>query len=565
MALANTSDEQVDWNDPASEDVDWNSSPKSDYAWHAAPARDPTEGMSTMDKVMAGAGKAQVDAWRGIKQLFGADNQDEIDEAAKNDAPLMRTGAGLAGYGGGVVADAVIPAGLAGNAARAAGLTRTAGALGELANPSTFGAAAAAGAAQGAIQPVATGDSRGWNALSGAAAGGVGQGLARGASALVAAGSDALSTAGNKAAEALVNAGVPLDAAQRTGSILLQRAKAMLSDNPLTAGAQKDFEDMQSRAFTKAALATIGAKADAATPEVMAGTMKRLGAVYDDISSRVNIPYDTVEAKLADIENQSRLTLDDQQFGKVQRNLNDILQKASQNGGVIDGAQFANIKHTLDKISGSADTDVGEVARDIRETLHDGLLQSAAASGNQADVTALKTANQQWGNMRKIEGAIAKDGSGQIRPASLANTMYQKGNRYISIYGRGDTSLADLADAGNALLPNKTPNSGTPSRILAQIAAPAALGAGIEGIREGNWQGAAKGAVAGVAIPYAAQYALNSQGQVAGRAMNAAAALGSRTNLPQLAGGTLQKSPWATLLGLEAGLDKSKKGQSATQ
>ena len=279
--------------------------------------------------------------------------------------------------------------------------------------------------------------------------------------------------------------------------------------------------------------------------------------MYDDVANRTNIDYDLLEPKLADIENQARLTLDDQQFGKIQRNLNDILQKSSMNGGKLNGAQFSNIKQTLDTLSGGADSDVGEVARDIRQALHQGLTDSATAAGNEADVAKLKLANQQWGNMRKIEGAISKDGEGQIKPAALANTMYQKGNRYVSIYGQGDRSLVDLADAGNALLPNRTPNSGTPSRLIAQFAVPAAIGAGVEGVREGDWQGAAKGAAAGLVIPKLAQSALNSQGQIGMRTMNALGAAGSRTALPELAGGALQKSPWATLLGAEAALDKS--------
>jgi hypothetical protein len=506
----------------------------------------PTEGMSNYDLAMAGAGKAVVDLGRGVKQILQVPGaQAQIDEAAKYDRPLMKTGAGLVGDIGGNVAMAVLPAGVAAEGAGALGMGRTAAALSGIANPSTLGAAAASGAAQGALAPVETGGSRTLNTIVGGALGPLGTVMARGVSAIAA----PVAEAAGKAVQALTDAGVPLDAAQRTGSILLQRAKAMLSDNPLTAGAQADFQQMQSKAFTRAALSTIGETANAATPDVMSRAMSRMGSTYDDVASRTKIPYDIIEPKLADIENQARLTLNDSQYGVVQRNLNDIIQKASQNGGSIDGPQFSNIKKTMDSLSSGADSDVGEVARDIRQTMHQGLLDSATAAGNTADVQLLQKTNQQWGNMRKIEGAISKDGEGQISPAKLANVMYQKANRYTSVYGKGDTSLADLADAGNNLLPNRTPNSGTPARLMAQFAVPAAIGAGVEGAREGNWTGAAKGAAAGVILPKIIQSGLNSQGAF-GALTRGIGTLGKESISPAVLGpGAIQHIPLSSLLG----------------
>jgi len=46
-----------------------------------APKYDPTEGMSTSEKFLAGVGKAMTDAGRGVGQMVGLVSQDEIDEA----------------------------------------------------------------------------------------------------------------------------------------------------------------------------------------------------------------------------------------------------------------------------------------------------------------------------------------------------------------------------------------------------------------------------------------------------------------------------------------------------
>lgn len=560
MAAVSTS-EDVDWND---EDVDWNAK---------NPPMSPTQGMSNLDLAAAGAGKAQLDAWRGIRQLvynpfpgitIGSNPQSEIDEAQKLDKPLMQTPAGLAGYAGGTIADAVIPAGLAGDAARAAGLTRTGETLNAIANPSNLRSAAISGGLQGATQPVTGDDSRLWNIASGAGSGSVGQGLAKGASALVSAAADPLSQAGNKAAQALIDAGVPLDAAQRTGSVLLQRAKAMLSDNPLTAGAQKYFQSEQNKSMTKAFLQTVGASGNDASPSVMGAASSKLSNTYDDLFSRLNLPYDKVEAPLSDLLNQARIPLDDQQFAKLSRVSDDILNKASTNDGVISGEQWQNVKKTLDGISSSSDTDVAGYARDMRQTLHDGLMQHAIDTGNTADAALLKQTNQQWRNMKNIEGAITPmgDGTYQIPPSKVASVMGQKANRATSVYGRGDTALSNLADAGTSVLGEKTNQSGTIPRAMAQLGIAGAVGAG-EGLYSGDWKRGAEYAAGAYAIPKVLQMGLNAQGQIGQRAMSGLGALGASTDLPTLAGGVLQKSPWASLLAAESATDRAKKEKAA--
>jgi len=506
-----------------------------------------TDGMSNYDLAMAGAGKSIVDMYHGARQILGRPGaQNDADEAARLDKDLMKTGAGMTGYIGGSLASAVLPVGLAGKAAQAAGLTKTGLALTSLANPATYAAGAASGAIQGALNPTETGDSRAINTAVGGALGAGGQLLAKGAGALGGKAVNALGDSANRAVKALSDAGVPLDAAQRTGAILWQRAKAMLSDNPLTAGAQSDFQSMQQKAVNKAFLATTGETANAATPDVMGRLKTRLGNTYDDIADRTNVHYDHVEQPLSDIMNNARLRLNDSQFGTVQRNVDDILNKASQNGGVISGDQFKNVKMTLDKLSGGADSDIGEVARDVRQAMNDGLLKSAQQSGNTADVDLLKKTNQQWRNMRTIEGAIDKQGSGDISPARLSTIMSQKANRAVSIYGQGDTSLSDLAKASNELITNHMPNSGTAARIASLGTLPA-IGAGIGAVREGDWQGAAIGAGAGVVLPKIAQKMLNSQGSKT--AMNVLGSLSEPSRMSLWPGSVLQHLPLSAVLG----------------
>lgn len=100
------------------------------------PAYDPTADMSTTQKVLAGVGKAFTDIGRGAGQLVGLTDQSAIDEAKRLDQPLMKTGAGATGN-------------LLGNVAIAAPAAFIPGA-------NTLAGAGLAGAAYGALQPVAS-------------------------------------------------------------------------------------------------------------------------------------------------------------------------------------------------------------------------------------------------------------------------------------------------------------------------------------------------------------------------------------------------------------------------
>lgn len=123
----------------------------------------PTNGMSALEKGFAGAGKFVADSARGVGQMMGLVDEQDVAEARKRDAPLMETTAGKVGNIAGGIA-AFVPTALIPGAN-----TITGGAL--------------SGAAFGAMQPTVEGESRGMNtAISGAlGAGGqaIGNQLAR--------------------------------------------------------------------------------------------------------------------------------------------------------------------------------------------------------------------------------------------------------------------------------------------------------------------------------------------------------------------------------------------------
>ena len=416
------------------------------------------------------------------KEVAGK-RQEEILAQREANKEILGTGAGLTGNVTGELAQSLLLPG------------------------GTIAKTAMTGAVMGAIQPTLEDENRAFNTLAGGTTGALGQAgvnaIGRIAQPIV----KQLTPVGEKAVQILKDAGVPLDAAQATGSKVLERAKAFLYDNPITAGAQASFANAQKSAYNKAIAKTFGEDAEHITPEVITAAKDRIGNVYDDVATRVNIGIDKqFKNALNELNDDAMHTLKDSEHQIIQKNIDDILSKAEQNSGYLDAAQYKNLKKRLDRLSGSKDVDVAGYARDLRDLLNKGLSDSAEFYGNKADVALLKQANKEWGNMRKVED-VADFSTGEISPSKLYNSLKTKGKRY-SFYAE-DPQLANLAAAGKNVLPEKLPNSGTTARILNAAALPAALGVG-EALREGDIYGAGKGIAVGVVAPKLIQKALNN-------------------------------------------------------
>lgn len=136
---------------------------------------DPTQGMSTIDKLRAGVGKSIVDTGRGIGQLFGAVSNEDVKEARKLDKALMDTTAGTIGNIGGNIGMALLPGGALKGLSKVASAvkapvvaTALSNAGGTLLAPKSVGSALAVGGAMGALQPsTSTGEAFGNMALGG--------------------------------------------------------------------------------------------------------------------------------------------------------------------------------------------------------------------------------------------------------------------------------------------------------------------------------------------------------------------------------------------------------------
>lgn len=170
-----------------------------------------TESMTRGDKLLSGIGRGFVSVGSGIQQAgagignyLGAVDDSTMERinrrvtrAQDDDAALLGAGLGMTGNIIGNIAATIpafmLPGGVAGsasgmaantaNAARAAQLAKlaaTAGKVSRVVNPTTYKGAAAVGATLGALAPVAEGDDRLVNVVTGAAGGAAGRAVAGG-------------------------------------------------------------------------------------------------------------------------------------------------------------------------------------------------------------------------------------------------------------------------------------------------------------------------------------------------------------------------------------------------
>jgi hypothetical protein len=501
-------------------------------------------GSSGYDNFMAGAGKSVMDMGRGLGQLVGLHSREEQDAVNARDAELMGSGAGLAGNISGTIATTLIPGGMLGK------VGGTVGKVGQaITNPQSIRAAAAVGAGLGALQPVGTEQSRTQNILLGGLTGGATQGVVQGIGRIAQPIKKALSSVDEKAVATLEAAGVPLDAAQRSGSQRAMQVKRFLGDNPFTAGGQTKQVEKTAAGFTRAALKEIGESADTADEEVLGQAATRIGKAFDDIANRTDIKADNqLLDDLVDISKSAPAELESAQAQVIINQVDEVMSKAA--GGSINGQAYQSIKSTLDRISGGPNQQVGFWARALRERLDEALQRSAQG----ADYAALKTARKQYGALQGIISAVNPDGN--VSPAKLYNATNVKafGQKKAMATGIRQTQLQKLAKAGKRIIPERMPNSGTTPRALLQSVLPALAGGAYGASQDGGLGDVAKYAALGAGAPYLAQRAMNSpafsQYLTQGLGGGARAAL---VGGPQTSAGLIaRQAPLAGLLALQA-------------
>lgn len=316
-----------------------------------------------------------------------------------------------------------------------------------------------------------------------------------------------MDAARKKIVDALKKEGIDLTAGQETGSKALRYAESELGG-----GKAAQIMEQQGEQFTSAALKKAGISASRATPDVVNDAFETLGKQFDDLASKSAVPFDK------NLQDGLLSAVDDYQANAAsvapaaERYMNRAAELASQNGGVLSGEAYKNLRSEIGKaIRKSSDGDLKGTLREMQDVLDDAVERNLSG----ALLDQWKDVRGKYRNLMVIEKAATGAGDnaaqGLISPSQLRNATVQAQGRRNYARGKGD--FADLARAGEATM-KPLPDSGTASRTAVRslgTGIPAVLGGILGGgASGGNPMGQIVGALLGAGAPYAAGRAILS-------------------------------------------------------
>lgn len=275
-----------------------------------------------------------------------------------------------------------------------------------------------------------------------------------------------------------------LTAGQRTGNKALQYAESILGDAPMAGQGASRIQQEGQRQFTRAAAARAdetGRLADAG-PEALRQNYQRHDQNFRDLSARNTLHVDQQFGR--DITRVAQEYIDTVGTVRgggwnpgVQRQMQNIVETAQANGGVLPGNTYQAIRSKAGKnakaIAGR-DPDAAEAYRGIRNALDDAMERSMSP----ADAALWRQTRREYGAQKDLAKSVSRAGEasaeGQVVPANLRNTIAAN-NR--DAYSRGQGPFHDLARAGSAVMA-PLPNSGTGQRTAIHGLASGALASG---------------------------------------------------------------------------------------
>jgi hypothetical protein len=413
---------------------------------------DPTEGMSTTDRALAGAGKAFADAGRGVGQMLGLVSQADIDEAKRLDAPLMKTTAGSLGNIGGSMAmlapTAMIP------------------------GANTMAGAATIGALQGALLTPGDLSERGKAAGFGAAGGAAGAGLSR-----LMAGAAPAGVSPN--VRTLADEGISLTPGQNAGGWLKgfeDKATSMpIVGNIINNARMRGIEDFNQAAIRRATLPGMNVQGvgNAAVQDVRQG----LGQAYDELLPNLGFRSDAKFIDdLANIRDMAELLpkksgMHGKEINQFEEILNKQLTKRMTPQGNMSGETLKVAESEIGRLAKGYRSDPSFDNRQLGDALSElqNIIRQNLTRNNPDQADALKNINSAYANFKRIQRAASGVGAedGVFTPAQLHNAARAMDRtKDKRAFSEGDALMQDLTAAGKAVMPSKVPDSGTAGRLM---------------------------------------------------------------------------------------------------
>lgn len=397
--------------------------------------------------VLSGMGKALVDIKRGIQQVGGANNQQEIDESRRLDAPLMKTTAGVVGN-------------VAGNMGALAGTSLIPGA-------NTVVGGGVVGSLLGSLSPVATGESRLDSTVMGGVGGAAGSAIAKGLSRVI-------SPKTSPDVKKLIGEGVDLTPGQIGGG-MWKAVEDKLTSVPLLgdairSGQRRSVEQFNRAAYNRA-LSPIGQKATGAVGrEGVENVSDALSDAYNKLLPKVSFTADQPFAQELSAVRQMAQNLPEAQAKRFEKILETELLGKMTPAGKMSGKTLKEVEGQLGTQARGYMGDPSFDNRQLSDALKEvqAIVRRTLERSNPNQAAELKAINTGFANYDRIRRAASSQGNEGVFTPKQMSAAVRSQDKSVGkgTYAKGNAMMQDLTDAGRSVIGDTYPNSGTAGRLL---------------------------------------------------------------------------------------------------
>lgn len=268
-----------------------------------------------------------------------------------------------------------------------------------------------------------------------------------------------------------------LTAGERTGSKTLQSLESKIGNTPGALFKAEQIADEGKRQLTRNVMDEAGQQGMATQPNLQK-LRERVGGYFDDLSARNNLATDSkVVTDVIDTARKYDNVLDALQkpvFDKILTNITDELVT-----GGMTGAKYQTLRSQLGgKARGLQVTDpeAAKAFKGLQKSLDDAMERGLS----DADKALWRKARDEYGRLKDIEGAVAKDGpnlvEGIIHPAALNRSIST--GKDASAAARGQLPYSETARAGAGVMVDPVRPSLQPPTLGGYVAGPINAAAG---------------------------------------------------------------------------------------
>ena len=336
------------------------------------------------------------------------------------------------------------------------------------------GLGALGGAASAAISPVTSGDEFASEKAKkigiGAVTGGVVPAIAAGIGRIV---SPNAST--NPALQLLKDEGVRPTIGQTLGgrwnSLEEKMQSVPIMGDAISLARKKALEDFNNAAINRAT-APIGARVEGIGQTAITEAGDALSTAYKDAIGKVKfIRFDgQFQQDMAQLKDMAQ-NLTPPMRAKFNATVGDVLGGRTSTTGTMLGetvkkvdSELGNASALFGKSSVASEQELADALKQAQSLLRQQVARSNPVAGD-----AMRSADTGWANLVRVEGAgkSAKNAEGVFTPAQL-NMAVQAADSSVRkrAVARGSALMQDLGNAGQQVLGNKVPNSGTAERLM---------------------------------------------------------------------------------------------------